>query len=236
MSNVSNSPTNAMALQAFNAKVAEVVARKRQLEKAGEKNPLESKLIGQAAREELRAARLAQLRAKTNETARLEQLKAARNANQLAAFKNNQSVSRKLLISDNASYRQTLALEAKNNSQRVVDKLDIQETESNYYAKLATDLVNQQIFALKLGDKRLNAKLEDMKLQDNKLLTDNLEAENLQATLLEDTLLEKTEEFDKALDPDPSQTPSLLTRRRMEKLVEVIEGKSANAEGVSLEI
>ena len=37
MSNVSNSPTNAMALQAFNAKVAEVVARKRQLEKAGEK-------------------------------------------------------------------------------------------------------------------------------------------------------------------------------------------------------
>ena len=75
-----------------------------------------------------------------------------------------------------------------------------------------------------------------MKLQDNKLLTDNLEAENLQATSLEDTLLEKTEEFDKALDPDPSQTPSLLTRRRMEKLVEVIEGKSANAEGVSLEI
>ena len=236
MSNVSNSPTNAMALQAFNAKVAEVVARKRQLEKAGEKNALESKLIGQAAREELRAARLAQLRAKTSEIARLEQLKAARNANQLAAFKSNQSVNRKLLISDNASYRQTLALEAKNNSQRVVDKLDIQETESNYYAKLATDLVNQQIFALKLGDKRLNAKLEDMKLQDNKLLTDNLEAENLQATSLEDTLLEKTEEFDKALDPDPSQTPSLLTRRRMEKLVEVIEGKSANAEGVSLEI
>ena len=57
-----------------------------------------------------------------------------------------------------------------------------------------------------------------------------------QATILEDTLLEKTEEFDEALDPDPSQTPSLLTRRRMEKLVEVIEGKSANAEGVSLEI
>ena len=97
-------------------------------------------------------------------------------------------------------------------------------------------MVNQQIFALKLGDKRLNAKLEDVKLQDSKLLTDNLETENLQATILEDTLLKKTEEFDKALDPDPSETPSRLTRRRMEKLVEVIEGKSANAEGLSLEI
>ena len=236
MSNISKSPTNAMALQAFNAKIAEAVTRKRKLEKASEKNPLEAKFVSQQAKEELKAARLAQLRAKTNETARIELLKAARNANQLSVFKNNQSVNRKLLINDNASYKQNLAIEGKSNSQRIVDTLDTQQRESNYYAKLAADLVNQQIFALKLGDKRLNTKLNDIKLQDSKILAENLETENLETTSLQDALTDKIEEFDEALDPDPSETPSLLTRRRMEKLVEVIEGKSANAEGLSLEI
>ena len=236
MSNITNPPTNAMALQAVNAKIAEVVARKRKLEKANEKSPLEAKVISQQAKEQLRAERLTQLKAKTNEIARIARLKAARSANQLALLKSNQSVNRQLLVNDNASYRQGLAIEGKSNSQSVVDALAIQQQESNYYAKLAADLVNQQIFALKLGDKRLSAKLNDIKLQDSKVLAENLESANLEAAMLEDALTGKIEEFEEALDPDPSETPSLLTRRRMEKLVEVIEGKSANAEGVSLEI
>ena len=227
MSEISSSSNGAIALQEFSAKIAELVVRKRQLEEARSQGIAATTTAGERVNEQYRTARQSQLAVKNNEAARLERLKSARNANEHVVAENKSSVNSKLQTGDNSLYKKDVSSSAKGESQRVVETLDIQERERIYHARLANDILNQQIFSFKLQDKQFVAKTIDMKVQDKGIAADILDVKRQYSKAPEDigTITSKT-----------MDTPSLQMKKRMEKLVEMQDVKSPKQGGISVDI
>lgn len=227
MSEISSSSNSSMALQEFSAKIADLVVRKRKLEEARSLGITEIATAGERVNEKYRTARQTQLAAKNNETARLERLKSARGASQQVVAENKTSVNGKLQTGDNSIYRKGVSSTAKGDSQRVVDTLDVQQRERMYHARLANDVLNQQIFSFKLQDKRFEAKTIDMNVQDKGLAADIVDTKNQYSKALEDVAIVTSKSTD---------TPSIQMKKRMEKLVEMQDVKSTKKDGISVEI
>ena len=227
MSEISSSSNSAIALQEFSAKIADLVVRKRKLEEASSQGITKTATAGERVNEQYRTARQSQLAVKNNEAARLERLKSARSAGQQVVSENKSSVNGKLKTGDNSLYKKDVSSSAKGESQLVVDTLDVQERERIYHARLANDILNQQIFSFKLQDKQFEAKMIDMKAQDKGIAADILDAKREYSKVLEEitTVTSKT-----------TDTPSLQMKKRMEKLVEMQDVKSPKKGGLSVDI
>ena len=227
MSEISSSSNGAIALQEFSAKIAELVVRKRQLEEATSQGIAATTTAGERVNEQYRTARQSQLAVKNNEAARLERLKSARGASEQVVAENKSSVNSKLQTGDNSLYKKDVSSSAKGESQRVVETLDIQERERIHHARLANDILNQQIFSFKLQDKQFVAKTIDMKVQDKGIAADILDVKRQYSKAPEDigTITSKT-----------MDTPSLQMKKRMEKLVEMQDVKSPKQGGISVDI
>jgi len=227
MSEISSSSNGAIALQEFSAKIADLVVRKRQLEEARSQGIAETTTAGERVNEQYRTARQSQLAVKNNEAARLERLKSARGASEQVVAENKSSVNSKLQTGDNSLYKKDVSSSAKGESQRVVETLDIQERERIYHARLANDILNQQIFSYKLQDKQFEAKTIDMKVQDKGIAADILDAKRQYSKVPEDIASVTSKTMD---------TPSLQMKKRMEKLVEMQDVKSPKQGGISVDI
>ena len=227
MSEISSSSNSAIALQEFSAKIADLVVRKRKLEEASSQGITKTATAGERVNEQYRTARQSQLAVKNNEAARLERLKSARGASEQVVAENKSSVNSKLKTGDNSLYKKDVSSSAKGESQLVVDTLDVQERERIYHARLANDILNQQIFSFKLQDKQFVAKTIDVKIQDKGIAADILGAKKQYSKVKEDvaTVTSKT-----------TDTPSLQMKKRMEKLVEMQDVKSPKKGGISVDI
>lgn len=227
MSEISSSSNNAIALQEFSAKIADLVVRKRKLEEASSQGITTTATAGERVNEQYRTARQSQLAVKNNEAARLERLKSARGAGQQVVAENKSSVNGKLKTGDNSLYKKDVSSSAKGESQLVVDTLDVQERDRIYHARLANDILNQQIFSFKLQDKQFVAKTIDGKIQDKGIAAGILGAKKQYSKVPEDvaTVTSKT-----------TDTPSLQMKKRMEKLAEMQDVKSPKKGGISVDI
>ena len=227
MSEISSSSNSAIALQEFSAKIADLVVRKRKLEEASSQGITTTATAGERVNEQYRTARQSQLAVKNNEAARLERLKSARSAGQQVVSENKSSVNGKLKTGDNSLYKKDVSSSAKGESQLVVDTLDVQERERIYHARLANDILNQQIFSFKLQDKQFVAKTIDVKIQDKGIAADILGAKKQYSKVKEDVATATSKTTD---------TPSLQMKKRMEKLVEMQDVKSPKKGGISVDI
>ena len=227
MSEISSSSNSAIALQEFSAKIADLVVRKRKLEEASSQGITKTATAGERVNEQYRTARQSQLAVKNNEAARLERLKSARSAGQQVVSENKSSVNSKLKTGDNSLYKKDVSSSAKGESQLVVDTLDVQERERIYHARLANDILNQQIFSFKLQDKQFVAKTIDVKIQDKGIAADILGAKKQYSKVKEDVATATSKTTD---------TPSLQMKKRMEKLVEMQDVKSPKKGGISVDI
>lgn len=236
MSDISGSINTLRALQEFNTKISELVDRKRKLELSRSESLSEVRAGNAELTKKYRAERLDQLATKNHQLARLETLKAARLAKQLVDEKNQKSVNRNLVTGDNALYRQNVSLQGKSESQRVVDHIDLQKQESMYFSRLANDLLNQQIFDIKLNYKRLEAKVIHENIENDALQSDIMELKNQESKMVEAMVEEKSQEATHIFNAKYGDTPSLQLKKRIEKLVEIQEEESDNKDGISLEI
>lgn len=236
MSDISGSTNTLRALQEFNTKISALVDRKRKAEISRSESLAEARAVNAELANKYRAERQDQLAAKMNQLARLERLKAARLFNQLVGEKNQKSVNRNLITGDNALYKQGVSLQGKSESQRVVDNLDLQKRESMYFSRLANDLLDQQIFDIKLNHKRLEEKLIDENIESDAVQNDILEYKNQESKMIEDLVEQKSQEADQIYSAKHNDTPSLQLKKRIEKLVEMQEEESDGKDGISMEI
>jgi hypothetical protein len=227
MSEISSSSNSAIALQEFSTKIADLVVRKRKLEEARSQSITTTATVSERVNEQYRTARQSQLAVKNNEAARLERLKSARGASEQVVAENKSSVNGKLKTNDNSLYKKDVSSSAKDESQLVVDTLDTQERERVYHARLANDILNQQIFSFKLQDKQFEAKTIDIKIQDKGIAADILGAKRQYSKVPEDVATVASKTMD---------TPSLQMKKRMEKLVEMQDIKSPKKGGISVDI
>ena len=145
-------------------------------------------------------------------------------------------MNRNLIIGDNALYKQGVSLQGKSESQRVVDNLDLQKRESMYFSRLANDLLDQQIFDIKLNHKRLEEKVIDENIESDAVQNDILEYKNQESKMIEDLVEQKSQEADQIHSAKHNDTPSLQLKKRIEKLVEMQEEESDSKDGISMEI
>ena len=227
MSEISSSSNSAIALQEFSTKIADLVVRKRKLEEARSQSITTTATVSERVNEQYRTARQSQLAVKNNEAARLERLKSARGASEQVVAENKSSVNGKLKTNDNSLYKKDVSSSAKDESQLVVDTLDTQERERVYHARLASDILNQQIFSFKLQDKQFEAKTIDIKIQDKGIAADILGEKRQYSKVPEDVATVASKTMD---------TPSLQMKKRMEKLVEMQDIKSPKKGGISVDI
>ena len=227
MSEISSSSNSAIALQEFSTKIADLVVRKRKLEEARSQSITTTATVSERVNEQYRTARQSQLAVKNNEAARLERLKSARGASEQVVAENKSSVNSKLKTNDNSLYKKDVSSSAKDESQLVVDTLDTQERERVYHARLANDILNQQIFSFKLQDKQFEAKTIDIKIQDKGIAADILGAKRQYSKVPEGVATVASKTMD---------TPSLQMKKRMEKLVEMQDIKSPKKGGISVDI